>query len=206
MIFLYCDIETTGLSAKENSIIQIAGIISKDGNEESFNFKVKPYRGDQMEAIAEEKTGITNEMLSSYPDQKEAFDAFIALLDKFGVGSNYAEKAYFCGYNSSSFDMEFIREWFKFNNRNDFGYRFFFPSIDAMHLAAFYLIGKRPYMKNFQLTSVYHELMGKEMEDAHDALADIKATREIINLLTKIFMEGIKNYNQPKQRQRVIIS
>ena len=50
-----------------------------------------------------------------------------------------------------------------------------------MQKAAFHLMGRRPFMKNFKLITVYEELMGKPMVDAHDALADIRATREILN-------------------------
>ena len=77
--------------------------------------------------------------------------------------------------------MDFLRGWFDRNNESYFGSWFYFPPLDVMQIAAFQLLGKRHLMPNFQLTSVYEEIIGEPMIDAHDALVDIKATRILLN-------------------------
>ena len=184
MTITYIDVETTGLDPKKNSIFQLAGKIVKDGIEESFNYRMRPYRNELIEEGAKEKTGITDQELASYPDQREAFNSFLSILDKNINVNKFQDRAFFVGYNSS-FDMDFIRSWFLFNNNTNFSNYFFYPSLDVMYLAAFALIGERPWMRNFKLTTVYKKLTGKELEDAHNAESDINATVEILNIITK---------------------
>lgn len=189
MVLMYCDLETTGLDPKKDSIVQLAGIITDGKNEEEFNWNIKPYRPYELSHGARWKTGFTEELLDSFPNQIEIYSQFIDLLDKYLEGKN--ERIYFCGYNSTSFDMAFMRDWFEFNDNKKFGAYFYFPSIDAMHLAAFYLMGRRANMINFQLETVFEEIMGYRMENAHDALADIKATRKLISKLASEFINGM---------------
>ena len=41
----------------------------------------------------------------------------------------------------------------------------------------------RPFMPNFQLSTVYKALTGKDLEGAHDAMSDVRATKEIFDIL-----------------------
>lgn len=187
---MYCDLETTGLNPKADSIVQLAGIICSDLGEEEFNWKIRPYRPYELSHGAKIKTGFTPELLESFEDQAVIFTEFNELLKRHQ--GEKKEKIHFVGYNSTSFDMAFMRDWFEFNRSFMFGRIFYFPSIDVMHLAAFYLMGRRGNLVNFQLETVYETLMGHRMENAHDALADIKATREMLSFLTRRFMAGLK--------------
>jgi exonuclease I len=45
-------------------------------------------------------------------------------------------------------------------------------------------------MPNFKLATVYKEMFGKDIENAHDAMADIEATREIASVCIKGIMEA----------------
>ena len=184
MTIIYIDVETTGLDPKKNSIFQIAGKIVKDGMGESFNYRMRPYRSELIEEGAKEKTGITDQELASYPDQREAFNSFLSILDKYINVHIFHDRAFFIGYNSS-FDMDFVRSWFLFNNNTNFSSYFFYPSLDVMYLAAFALVGDRPRMRNFKLATVYKKLTGKELENAHNAENDINATEELLNIITK---------------------
>ena len=38
-------------------------------------------------------------------------------------------------------------------------------------------------MRNFQLSTVYEKLTGKSLTNAHNAMADIDATRELLNVI-----------------------
>lgn len=189
MIFLYADVETTGLNPNESSIFQIAGRFSKRGKSLDFNYKFRPYRGEIITGQASKKTGYTSEDLDSFPDQSPFFDEFIKNLEDFT--NSKEEKIYLVGYNAS-FDMDFIRSWFLYNENPDFSKYFYFPCIDVMYLAAFALMGERKYIKNFQLSTVYNYLTDKTLAGAHNAFNDINATIEMLNIITRK-LRGIEN-------------
>lgn len=189
---VYIDVETTGLDPRTCSIWQIAGSVISELGEESFDFKLRPYKGETISEEASIKTGMTQEDLEKFPDQSEAYEKFISLLNKHGIGRTYSEKAIFIGYNSS-FDMDFIRDWFEYNGDTKFGYRFFWPDLDVARIAAFILVGQRSNIKSFKLTELYKYLFHEEFDDAHNALADIQATRRILNYCTEKYLSPKTN-------------
>ena len=183
MTYLYLDVETTGLDEKTNSIIQLSGIISKDGVEESFDYYIKPYRGESISSDITEITGITSEQAESFPSQEEVFKTFRDLLDKYISGRK--SKAFLIGYNVG-FDDKFMREWFSMNGVPfGWGAYVWFPYIDVMNLAAFKTMYLRADLKNFKLGTVYQHFTGKELEGAHNSMNDIIATKELFLLLAK---------------------
>lgn len=187
MKLCFIDTETTGLKP-EASIHQISGIIIGDGIYKEFNIKCKPFTNSKMEPGAIGKTGITDEIIETYQSQEDGLKEFISVLDECGIGKvgngkdGWANRAQFIGYNAN-FDMTKVREWFEFNHKMLSAY-FFYPYIDVMTLAGFYLIGKRPFMKDFKQITVYTELFNEPFEDAHDALADVKACKRIFDFLS----------------------
>lgn len=185
MILLYIDTETTGLDTATCSIWQLSGYISDTatGASGSFDYKMRPYRNEIISKEAAAKTGATQEELDSYPSQSEAFSNFIALLGKYVDLEDWNQRVIPVGYNIS-FDLDFLRAWFTFNNSATlFSKNIYFPGIDVMYLAAYCLLGERSKMRNFQLSTVYEKLTGKSLTDAHNAMADIDATKELLNVI-----------------------
>lgn len=63
----YIDVETTGTNPAKHGIIQLAGKIVIDGVEKnSFDFKMKPFPGQEVEEEALKVTGTTREMIEGY--------------------------------------------------------------------------------------------------------------------------------------------
>ena len=185
MILLYIDTETTGLDTATCSIWQLSGYISDTatGVSDSFDYKMRPYRNEIISKEAAAKTGATQEELDSYPSQSEAFSNFTALLSKYVDLEDWNQRVIPVGYNVS-FDLDFLRAWFTFNNSATlFSKNIYFPGIDVMYLAAYYLLGERSKMRNFQLSTVYEKLTGKSLANAHNAMADIDATKELLNVI-----------------------
>lgn len=185
MILLYIDTETTGLDTATCSIWQLSGYISDTatGASDSFDYKMHPYRNEIISKEAAAKTGATQEELDGYPSQSEAFSNFTALLNKYVDLEDWNQRVIPVGYNIS-FDLDFLRSWFTFNNSATlFSKNIYFPGIDVMYLAAYYLLGERSKMRNFQLSTVYEKLTGKSLANAHNAMADIDATRELLNVI-----------------------
>lgn len=185
MILLYIDTETTGLDTATCSIWQLSGYISDTatGVSDSFDYKMRPYRNEIISKEAAAKTGVTQEELDSYPSQSEVFSSFTALLGKYVDLEDWNQRVTPVGYNVS-FDLDFLRSWFTFNNSATlFSKNIYFPGIDVMYLAAYYLLGERSKMRNFQLSTVYEKLTGKSLANAHNAMADIDATKELLNVI-----------------------
>ena len=185
MILLYIDTETTGLDTATCSIWQLSGYISDTatGTSDSFDYKMRPYRNEIISKEAAAKTGATQEELNSYPSQSEVFSNFTALLSKYVDLEDWNQRVIPVGYNIS-FDLDFLRSWFAFNNSATlFSRNIYFPGIDVMYLAAYCLLGERSKMRNFQLSTVYEKLTGKSLENAHNAMADIDATKELLNVV-----------------------
>ena len=187
MILLYLDTETTGLDVSTCSIWQLSGYIgdTAKGTIESFDYKLHPYRGETITEEAIAKTGVTQEELDTYPPQSEAFTSFLSLISKYVDLEDWNQRVIPVGYNVS-FDLDFLRAWFTYNNSASlFSKNVFFPGIDVMYLASYYLLGERSKMRNFQLSTVYERLLNKPLSNAHNAMADIDATREILNVIVK---------------------
>ena len=184
MTLLCVDTETTGLELENHCIWQISGIFKKGDMEDRFNFKMKPFRGDPIDASAFVKTGVSQKELETYPDQKEAFEAFISLLNKYGTAEDGSlEKIFVVGYNVK-FDMDFINQWFEYNGVSKIWWRhIYWPYIDVMALAATYYMTKRSEFENFRLTTVYKYVFGKDFENAHSADADVEATWDLFRYL-----------------------
>lgn len=195
MVFVCLDTETTGLDPKSHCLWQISGVVRCDGQGEEFDFKMKPFEGEPMSMGAFVKTGMTQEVLDTYPDQKGAFDAFNALLQKYlYMPDGTHRKAVLIGYNVQ-FDVEFIQRWFAFNSHPHlFRSYFHYPWMDVMTLSLFYLMGERASMPNFKLTTVYEKVFEEQFDNAHDGACDAMATWrlfvKISNDLTKVRLEN----------------
>lgn len=204
MVRIYVDTETTGLNPETCSIFQLSGIIVHDGETEEFDFRMKPFRGDVVPPEVTAITGVTQEEVETYPDQEVVFQQWIDLLNKYIDIKDYAGRAYFIGYNSD-FDRRFIRAWHEFNNNKQMGWYFFFPDIDVMRIAAFYLIGRVGTLPNFKLGTVYKYFFGKDFEGAHDSMNDIRATKEILDYLAgEMLFKNMKESPEIKVRTKKI--
>ena len=95
--FVAFDLETTGLSSRDDRIIEIGAVILKDGQEiDRFQTFVDPER--QLERKIVELTGITDEMLQGAPKIQEILPKFLKFVgDRVLVAHN------------SDFDTGFIR-------------------------------------------------------------------------------------------------
>lgn len=186
MKLLYIDTETTGVNFKEDSLFQISCIYVDTENSldapEEYDFKLAPYKNKELSLMAKEKTGMTDEEINSYPPQDLVFQEFKEKICAKVSPFDRKDKIFLLGYNVS-FDDSFLREWFSFNGDKYYGSYFWNPCLDAMPLAGLRLMAARPFMPNFQLSTVYKVLTGKDLEGAHDAMADVRATREIFDIL-----------------------
>lgn len=157
---VFFDLESTGLNIMRDRIIQFAGIkYFADGSEpEELEMLVNP--GIPIGLSAMEVHGIKPQDVA----RKPTFDQVAKqIFDFFG-------KADLGGYNISRFDVPMLMEEFARAGINfDVGKRKF---VDVQRI--FYKMEPR------NLRAALRFYCGKEMENAHDAMADVRATVDVL--------------------------
>lgn len=156
---VFFDVETTGLNVVRDRIVQIALVkLSKNGQEpQSFSTLVNPGIPISEESMAIH--GITPKDLANKP-------TFRQLAQKIW---DFIGNADLAGYNSNRFDVPMLMEEFaRVGMEFDVSKR---RLIDVQRI--FYKMEPRT------LKAAYRLYCGKELTDAHDALADVKATIEV---------------------------
>ena len=162
--FIVCwDVETTGLNPKEDFIIQLA--VSKFSKEtmavvESKIWIVKPAHQYTISPQALAVHGITRDII-----ELEG----IYFKDIAPIFFKMIEDADLLTYNGNTFDIKFLNEECK-------RWGLSLPIIDKNFYDAF-AMECRFHPRN--LSAVYKSYTGKDLEDAHNALADVNATIEV---------------------------
>lgn len=171
---LWLDTETTGTDSRRHSIIQIGCIVEVGGEvrvEQEFLFQPT----GEVEKEALQVNGKTMEAVMAHPHAATSFREFVRFLEQWVDRYDRQDKFLIAGYNVD-FDIQFLRAMFLEHGNRFFGAYFFWPSLDVKGT----LVEeweRLPRMENFKLGTVCGGL-GIEL-DAHDALNDIRATREV---------------------------
>lgn len=156
---IFFDLETTGVDTAVDRIVQIATIkIFPDLKVEEKKYLINPLIPIPKEAS--DVHGITDDMVKDSP----TFDKYAKNLNKYFEGCDIG------GYNSNQFDLpllieEFMRSGIDFDvdNRN---------YVDVLKLET--------VLNSRKLGDVYKRYTGKELDGAHDALNDVRATVDIL--------------------------
>ena len=169
MIFAVTDIETTGSHASENSITEIAVVLT-DGEQvlDTFHTLVRP--DHEIPHYITTLTGITNEMVAEAPTFEDIADELLS----------FYEDSVFVAHNAG-FDYAFIKKAFE-----GVGTRYNPQRLCTVRLARKILPGHRSYS-----LGTLCEAIGIENEARHRALGDTMATVELFHRLTLSDDEGI---------------
>jgi len=156
---VFLDLETTGINIASDRIVEIALLkVYPNGDEEEKVMLINPEM--PIPEAATRVHGITDEAVKSAPTFKEVAKN----LAKFLEGCDLA------GFNSNRFDIPLLAEEFlRAGVDIDFKKRKF---IDVQ--AIFHKMEKRT------LAAAYKFYCGQDLVDAHSALADTRATYEIL--------------------------
>jgi DNA polymerase-3 subunit alpha (Gram-positive type) len=163
------DIETTGLNARKDDIIEIGAVKIKDRKViDTFNTFVSTNMKLPEKII--ELTSITDDMLIGAPSIKEALTAFKSFV---GVDSMLVA-------HNASFDTKFIKE----KHVISFDEKYDMPVIDTLELSKALVKGVRNY-KLDTLTKKFDI----SLENHHRAVDDAKATAMLLLELYKLLQE-----------------
>ena len=155
--FVIFDIETTGLEAMKDEIIEIGACKVVDGRiDEIFSTFVKPSKHIPKEITT--LTGITDDMVKDAPTINYVLPDFY----KFCYGATMVA-------HNISFDISFI-----YNAAKKLSYNFDNPLMDTLEMAH----QKLPGLKNYKLGTIV-ERLNITLDNAHRAINDATATAKV---------------------------
>ncbi|ALC85996.1 DNA polymerase III [Bacillus sp. FJAT-22090] len=162
--YIVFDVETTGLSANYDKIIELAAVKMKNGEIiDKFERFVNPHH--PLSATTIELTGITDDMVRNAPEIEDVIRDFYEFI---GNGIIVAHNA--------SFDMGFLYEGYRKCGIDHFTH----PVIDTLELARFL----HPELKTHRLGSLAKKF-NIELTQAHRAIFDCEATGYLLMHLLK---------------------
>jgi DNA polymerase III epsilon subunit-like protein len=169
---VWIDCESTGLDPSRHTVIQIAALCEGD----EFHAKIHPQPGTEISAGAMMVNSFLHDEAVRQDPRTVGID-FLKFLKKHR-DLNKGYRLLFSGHNVQ-FDISFLKAWYArmqvtgFEEIGDYHY------CDSMHLAiALKDKGLLPLNQKLNLSALC-ERFGVKNETAHDALSDIKATREL---------------------------
>jgi len=197
MKILYFDVETTGLDPSKDFITQLSGIVEVDGEiVEDFNLFLKPPKGTPVSKEALKVTGKTIDDLRSYPEAEVGFKLFNELLARYVTENTWKAKFYPAAYNGY-FDLQFVDQMFKRQFGSESWSKFQnWQLIDPLPVVRLLSMNKQLGIYGHKLVDVCRHF-GISI-DAHDALSDIRATRDLVQVLKNGLKLDLWNSSQDK--------
>ncbi len=153
------DLETTGINPVKDRIVEISILkINPDGSEQLYTQRINP--GIPIPAQASQIHGITDEDVKNEPHFEDVAQQILDMI----------EDAYLVGFNSNRFDLPMlIEELMRAGRKMDLRKN---KTIDVQ------VIYHKKEPRN--LSAAYRFYTGKELENAHSAEADVRATWEVL--------------------------
>jgi len=189
MLTLYIDTETTGLNPTKNGIIQLAYIIEKDGKVlRRGSYKINPNSYNKEIKISEEAlkiNGYKEEDFDSFSNAEDVVKELIKILSKYK--SPYSKEKYKLIAYNARFDLNFLIALFN-DVKKDYELKLFidFRAIDPFELFKYLVYSGKLELEGYSMNlEAACKAVGLEF-DAHDAVADIEATRELHYRLLEI--------------------
>jgi len=167
--FIAFDVETTGLNAISDRIVEIGAVLFEKGiPTSSFGTLVNP--GREIPPTASKVNHITNAMLKTAPGEEDVYQDFIKFLEDAAYG-----KVIMCAHNAK-FDFDFIS-----NTLCRLGINAQFKYVDTLSLARRYI----PGLDNYKQCTISAS-MGLNNDSVHRAESDAKICGEILyNILNQ---------------------
>ena len=169
---IFFDIESTGVDPAKDHIVEISLIkVHPNGDEESKTRRINP--GVHIPEASTAIHGITDDDVRDCP----TFPQIAKSLAAFLKGADLA------GYNSNKFDIPIlVEEFMRAGVEIDLGGRRFVDVQNIFHK-----------MEQRTLAAAYKFYCGAEIENAHSAEADIRATYDVLKAQLDRYPDDLKN-------------
>lgn len=186
------DCETTGLKAGVHEAHQVAYLIDFNGEIlAEGTIWIRPTKWELVEESALAVSGVTVEILKSskYVLPDSAHRSLVSAMGKYVNKFERSDKFYPAGYNAR-FDYDFLQELFRQAGDPYFGSWFNHRTVDPLALVRIldyqglmvHPDGSR--LANHQLSTVC-AAYGVEIAHAHNAIEDVKATRDLYSKIVE---------------------
>lgn len=176
---VWLDLETTGLNAKTNGIVELAVLIEHGGKIiDELLLQIKPFKGCIIEQEALDINGQSLESIKSFSKEKKQVAKLVKFLDAHGI-----YKRPIAGYNVQ-FDIRFLKQLLKRNGVFFTDY-FNYYDVDVYSFVKYIDVPT----KNKKLITVC-EYFDIKLENSHNALFDIKATYELYKKLNFMYLKN----------------
>lgn len=156
---VFFDLETTGVNPAKDKIVEISILkVFPDTHEEIYTYRINPgmHIPEQSTAVH----GITDEDVANKPKFRDIAPTLAKIMEGCDIG----------GYNSNKFDIPLLAEEFaKANVDIDFRKHYFVDVQNIFHKK-----------EQRTLVAAYKFYCNKDLEGAHAAEADIRATYEVL--------------------------
>jgi len=167
---IFFDIETTGTDIKSDRIVEICAIkYKKDKSKEVLQRYINPQKPNHTKAF--EVHGLSDEFLSEYPTFEEVSEQIYSFFNGCDLG----------GYNCINFDIPILFE--ELSRTKKYLNIFRVNIIDSYNLLNKYETRK--------LGDVYKKFFDKDIDDQHNANADIEATIRVFEKQIEVY--GLEN-------------
>ncbi|MEO6166231.1 MAG: 3'-5' exonuclease [Chitinophagales bacterium] len=168
----FVDLETTGINFAKDRIVEIAVLkVMPDGNVHEKQTRVNPLMPIPAQVIAIH--GITDEDVKNAPTFEQIAKQYFIFLDECDLA----------GFNSTRFDFPILlEEFYRAGVIFDVSTRKFVDVQRIYHS-----------MEPRNLGAAYKFYCQKELEGAHGAMADVKATYEVLKSQLDRYPDGLKN-------------
>lgn len=173
----FCDTETTGLNPYKSEINQLAALIDINGKVvDKVDLSMKPDRPLHIHPKALAIQGRTQEEVMAYPDRKIGFATLKNMMGKHVDPYDKKDKFIMVGHNVE-FDKKFVQALFYDVHDAFFGSWFDYRIVCTVSLGMALTVCGKIKTKDLKLGTLcdYFKIKLK----AHDAMADIVATREV---------------------------
>jgi DNA polymerase-3 subunit epsilon len=180
---IFLDLETTGMNIVTDRIVEIALIkVHPDGREEEKSFRINPEM--HIPELVSKIHGIYDDDVKNQPTFREVARTI----------ANFMEGCDFAGFNSNRFDIPLLaEELLRADVDLDLKKRKF---IDVQ--AIFHKMEKRT------LAAAYKFYCQKTLEDAHSAMADTKATYEVLKAQLEVYENAEYEDNNGKISRPIV--
>lgn len=175
--YVSVDIETTGVNAKWNKIIEIGALKVRDGEVvDTFSKLINP--GVEITSFITKLTGITNDMLTGQPEVEEVLPEFV----------EFAKDDYLLGHNIM-FDYGFLKQ-----NAVNLNLKFEKSGMDTLKIARKTLKGLES--RGLEYLCNYY---GIKDDNHHRAFNDARVTSELYLILMEQFGGELPGLFEPFQ-------
>lgn len=169
---IFFDLETTGLDIAKDRIVELCYIrVEPNGNEEARSMRINPEM--HIPEVASSVHGITDDDVKDCPTFADVAPQLAATFE----GCDLA------GFNSNRFDLPLLAEEFMKAGVN----------IDLSHVQAIDVQNIYHKLEKRTLAAAYKFYCGRDLENAHSALADTQATYEILQAQLDHYPNDLQN-------------